>query len=182
MPQCGSNTSYRVVGCKNSSDFLISRSLQRWARTLFVILLPLSGCIDGMGAFQVTQKPQLDFFDITGSLASDNASFSLRLIEDADRLRALAALGQALDPMNDGQASVWTGQSGQSRGSFLARGLAFVQDEQLCRNFIATIDHKQGGKDSERQQWPGTACRQGVGGAAPASWAVVELSLLANNR
>jgi len=68
---------------------------------------------------------QIDLFDITGSLAGDRTGFSWQVLDDADRPRALAALEHALDPMNDGQASLWTRQSGQSPRQFFGarRGL-----------------------------------------------------------
>ena len=182
MPHSGSRTSYRVVGANNKWEFPVSLSTRPWLRVILVLMLPLCGCVEVAGTLTGASKPQMDFFDITGSLAGDRSEFSLQNVEDADRPRALAALGQALDPMNDGQASVWIGQSGQIRGTFFARGMAFVHDEQLCRDFIAAIESKRSAKEIERQQWPGTACRQGLGGTGSANWNVVELSRVANSR
>ena len=181
MPHSGSRTSYRVVGSKNRWEFPILSSLSPWIPVIMALMLPLGGCVEVAGTLSASSVKQIDLFDITGSLAGDRTGFSWQVLDDADRPRALAALEHALDPMNDGQASLWTGQSGQSRGSFSARGVAFVHDEQLCRDFIASIENKRTSKDIERQQWPGTACRQGLGTAGSANWRVVD-SLQKPNR
>lgn len=181
MPHSGSETSYRVVGSKNRWEFPISLSLSRSIPFIVALMLTLGGCVEMASNLSGSSVKQIDLFDITGSLAGDRTGFSWQVLDDADRPRALAALEHALDPMNDGQPSLWTGQSGQSRGSFSARGVAFVHDEQLCRDFIASIENKRTSKDIERQQWPGTACRQGLGTAGSANWRVVE-SLQKPNR
>ena len=122
-------------------------------------------------------KNRVEEIDITGSLVGDRQAFTFEILEDADRPGALAALGQALDPMNDGQSSGWSSVSGQRRGTFSARGLAFVQDEQLCRDFLALIETRQSAKEIDRQQWSGTACRQDLG-----AWSVVARPRLSKNR
>lgn len=174
MPHGGSQTSYRVVGSKNRWESPILSSLSLWIPVFMALMLPLGGCVEMANTLSGSSVKPIDLFDITGSLAGDRSGFSWQVLEDADRPRALAALEHALDPMNDGQASLWTGQSGQSRGSFSARGVAFVHDEQLCRDFIASIENKRASKDIERQQWPGTACRQGLGIAGSAHWQLVD--------
>lgn len=177
MPQGVSQPVYRVGAGKNSREFATMRPFSLWVRLLCVALLPLGGCVELAGPLLDGAKSQKDLFDITGSLADDGQVFSLAMIEDADRPRVLAALGQALDPMNDGQSSGWNSVSGQRRGTFSARGLAFVQDEQLCRDFLALIETRQSAKEIDRQQWSGTACRQDLG-----AWSVVARPRLSQNR
>jgi surface antigen len=177
MPQGVTQALYRDAAGKNSRDFAAIRPFSRWLRVFCVLALPLCGCVELAAPLLDVTKSQKDLFDITGSLADDGQAFSLQMIEDGDRPRALAALGQALDPMNDGQSSGWTSPNGQRRGTFSARGLAFVQDEQLCRDFLALIETRQSAKEVDRQHWSGTACRQDLG-----AWSVVPRPRLSKNR
>ena len=181
MPKGVSQSSYRVVGANTKPEFSVTTPAKSCLRIILLVMLPLCGCMEVAGTLTGASGPQRDFFDITGSLAGNRSGFSLQAIEDADRPAALAALAQALDPMNDGQSSVWIGQSGHHRGTFSARGLAFVHDERLCRDFVAALESKRGVRETERQQWSGTACRQELGGAGEIIWRIVEASRVANN-
>jgi surface antigen len=176
MPQGVARSLYRVVAGKNSRDLWLSRSFSRWLRVICVMLMPLCGCVELAGPLLVPLKTRSDETDITGSLVGDRQAFSFDILEDADRPVALAALGQALDPMNEGQSTGWSSQTGQRRGSFAARGLAFVHDEQLCRDFVASVETRQSAKELARQQWSGTACRKDLG-----AWTVVERPRLSKN-
>jgi surface antigen len=178
MPLGGSELLYRDMNRKNRWDFSILLTMRNWGRVIVLSTLSLCGCVELAGPLNSVTNPKLDFLDVTGSLADTKNGFSLKMIEDADRGRALDALAQALDPMNEGQTSVWTGQSGQIKGTFSARGLAFVQDEQICRDFIAAIERRSSVKETAKvvgrqeftgTEWTGTACRQGLG-----SWSVID--------
>lgn len=177
MPQGVSQSLYRVVAGKNSSDFLPSRGFARRLQVFCVLLLPLCGCMEVAGPLLTPVKNRVEEIDITGSLVGDRQAFTFEILEDADRPGALAALGQALDPMNDGQSSGWSSQSGQRRGTFAARGMAFVHDEQLCRDFVASVETRQSAREIDRQHWSGTACRKDLG-----AWSLVQWPRLSKNR
>lgn len=104
--------------------------------------------------------------DVTGSLAQEPPRFSLALLDAASRTEAEAALAKALDPASEGQSVSWTGQAGV-RGAFVARGRAFLFEDQICRGFQATID-----RPPNQHSTSGTACRQGLGGQEAGGWRV----------
>jgi len=95
--------------------------------------------------------------DITGSLAGSPRSFSLDMIDSHDRPLVAEALARALDPMSDNQPVRW-GEGSNSRGSIVARGRAFIFEDQICRGFHAVIE-----RPGNHSPYQGAACRQGLG-------------------
>ncbi len=178
MPKGVSRPLYKVVCGKNRWQFSSRLRLGRLRSGLALAVLgaSLAACTEIAGPLTSGSTPARDFLDITGSLAGNRSGFSLQYLDESDQARALVALGQALDPMNGGQASLWTSSTGQVRGTFTARGMAFVHEERLCREFVAALEDKRGVKETDRQQWPGVACREGLG-----AWAVVDGQRLSKN-
>jgi surface antigen len=79
------------------------------------------------------------------------------MIDSHDRPLVAEALARALDPMSDNQPVRW-GEGSNSRGSIVARGRAFIFEDQICRGFHAVIE-----KPANHSPYQGAACRQGLG-------------------
>lgn len=74
----------------------------------------------------------------TGSIARVPASFGEDLgIEDWRR--AHAALGIALDPQGNGKPVKWENPETAMRGSVNPTGLPYVSDDDICRDFLASV-------------------------------------------
>jgi surface antigen len=115
----------------------------------------LAGCMERPPVSSA--GPTLLATDVTGSLATETRHFSLEMIDPQDRSAAIEALAKALDPMADNQPTGWDEGSG-TRGSFAARGRAFIFEDQICRGFNAMVV-----RAANQQILQGTACRQGLG-------------------
>jgi surface antigen len=71
-----------------------------------------------------------------------------------DWRRAKSALAVALDPQGTGATVSWDNPDTALKGSFTAIGNPFVQNDEICRHFRATI---VGQTETTTRQ--GTACR-----------------------
>jgi hypothetical protein len=70
--------------------------------------------------------------------------------------------------MSDSQPVRW-GEGASSRGSIVARGRAFIFEDQICRGSHAVIERSETPKANQPANQPsyqGAACRQGQGGQA----------------
>lgn len=79
-----------------------------------------------------------------------------------DWRRARAALGVALDPQGSGASVSWDNPDSGLKGSFAPVGQPFVQDDEVCRAFIAVMHN--------HSSLQGTACRPSGG-----DWSVKEV-------
>jgi surface antigen len=73
---------------------------------------------------------------------------------EADALPANDALEKALDPHAAGNPVSWTSSGSGRSGNFAAVGEAYLQDDRLCRGFVASI-----AEDGSRNWMRGAACR-----------------------
>ena len=74
-----------------------------------------------------------------------------------DWRRARAALGVALDPQGSGASVSWDNPDSGAKGSFTPVGQPFVQDDAVCRAFLAALQRH------EAATLQGTACRPSGG-------------------
>lgn len=98
--------------------------------------------------------------DVTGSIKKFSAPLSPSLNAD-DLSRALAALGEALDPEGEGGRVGWSNPKSGRHGAFVAHGEVFPRDEKVCRAFRGEI--------GVREKVEGTGCRDKMG-----RWAVLD--------
>ena len=93
--------------------------------------------------------------ETTGSIGQAVSPLSPAL-EGEDWRRAKAALNTALDPTGNGAPVAWSNPETATKGSFVPVGLAFVRNDELCRNFLAGLSF------GSREEWlQGAACRVG---------------------
>jgi surface antigen len=74
----------------------------------------------------------------TGSIAKDPTSFGSDLGAE-DWRRAHAALTVALDPQGNGRPVKWDNPETALRGSVNPTGLPYVANDQICRDFLASV-------------------------------------------
>ncbi|MDB5510958.1 MAG: hypothetical protein JWR08_441 [Enterovirga sp.] len=131
-----------------------SRSLTRLA--LLALLAPaLAGCSFALPSL-VKEAPE----ETTGSIAPAGAG-SARLFSDLgpeDWRRAKAALAVALDPQGNGQPVKWDNPETGMRGEIVPGGKPFVESDEICRSFKATVARPAGAPGVAE----GTACRLGA--------------------
>jgi surface antigen len=94
--------------------------------------------------------------ETTGSLASPRSL--VPALGEADARPASDALEKALDPHAAGNPVNWTSNGSGRSGTFAAIGEAYLQDDRLCRGFVASI-----AEDGSRSWMRGAACRSGAG-------------------
>ena len=98
--------------------------------------------------------------ETTGSIGAPLSLVSA--LGEADATQARAALDKALDPRAAGNPAPWSNKESGRSGDFAAVGQAYLQDDRLCRAFIASIV-----EEGSRRWLRGAACREGAG-----PWAV----------
>jgi surface antigen len=82
-----------------------------------------------------------------------------------DWRRAKGALAIALDPQGSGASVSWDNPDTDSKGNFAPVGQPFVNTDEICRAFLATLTAK--GNATSLQ---GTACRPSGG-----EWAIKDV-------
>lgn len=125
-----------------------------------VRLLALGLWLPGLALSACSTAPSLvgavGDVETTGSLASPRSLAAA--LGEADAAPATAALDQALDPHAAGNPVNWTSESAGRSGSFAAVGEAYLEDDRLCRGFVASI-----AEEGTRSWMRGAACRMGAG-------------------
>jgi surface antigen len=115
---------------------------------------PLGGC-----SFAIPSL--VESAETTGSIAPSFKSPLSPELGPEDWRRAKAALGVALDPQGNGSSVSWDNPDTGLKGTFVPVGTPFVQSDEVCRAFVATIT--RAAETSTSLQ--GTACRH-----SPEEW------------
>lgn len=133
-----------------------------------VVSLGLGGCSWTFPSTSPSNSTQLGILedDIqTGSISAPSTSPLLKDLSEEDWRRAKAAMAVALDPHGSTDRVVWDNPQTLARGTFTSSGAPFVKNDDICRNFKATV----GGQDAVKSL-EGTACRPSGG-----EWAIQEV-------
>lgn len=101
----------------------------------------------------------------TGSIAAPASSPLLKDLSEEDWRRAKSALGVALDPHGSTDRVVWDNPQTMARGTFASAGAPFVKNDDICRNFKATVSGQ-----IETKSLEGIACRPSGG-----EWAIQDI-------
>lgn len=101
----------------------------------------------------------------TGSIQVPGSSPLLKDLSEEDWRRAKSALNVALDPHGSTDRVVWDNPQTLARGTFASTGAPFVKNDDICRNFKATV-----GGQVETKSLEGTACRPSGG-----EWAIQDI-------
>jgi surface antigen len=112
-----------------------------WGRLAALALLPLSGCGLPIITFQadtVAEATSTSEPATTGSIERHPESFG-RDLGAEDWRRAHAALAVALDPQGNGRPVKWDNPETNLRGSVNPTGLPYVSNDQICRDFLASV-------------------------------------------
>jgi 17 kDa outer membrane surface antigen len=108
---------------------------------------------------------------VTGSIQPRRAepaatpAFLDERLDPEDVRRARAALATALDPQGSGASVKWDNPDSGAKGAIAAVGGPYLQKDDICRNFIASVSLKS--PDAWQQ---GIACRLAAG-----EWTIREL-------
>ncbi|GJE03473.1 RT0821/Lpp0805 family surface protein [Methylobacterium isbiliense] len=120
-------------------------------------LVALGGCTQPLITFAASPAPPPEPAT-TGSIETGAPrSFGTDLSVE-DWRRAKAALGVALDPQGNGQPVKWDNPDSQMRGMVNPTGLPYVANDEICRNFLATVIAPSGSRFVR-----GTGCRPSGG-------------------
>lgn len=95
------------------------------------------GCSSPVLGSRVAAEPAAEPTS-TGSIGKPPTSFGDDLGEE-DWRRAHAALGVALDPQGNGRPVRWDNPETGMRGSVNPTGLPYVADDEICRDFLASV-------------------------------------------
>ena len=125
---------------------------------MLALALAMGGCTVSMPMGRSGQDPQA-----TGSIAKASTVLSPEL-SDEDWRRARGALAIALDPQGNGSPVSWDNPETTLKGNFVPVGRPFVQSDEICRAFLATVTGQGSGSSLQ-----GTACRPSGG-----EWAIKE--------
>jgi surface antigen len=105
----------------------------------------------------------------TGSIASASMSRPAPALpptlDEEDRRRALGALAIALDPQGNGATVHWDNPVSKARGSVTPAGLAYPENDLVCRAFSAQFITASGTQADQ-----GAACR-----GKNAQWVLADL-------
>jgi surface antigen len=104
-----------------------------------------------------------DAVDTTGSITPAFRSPLSPDLSREDWRRAKGALAVALDPQGNGSSVNWDNPESGLKGTFVPVGGPFVQNDIVCRTFIASIT----GAAETQLSLQGTACRP-----SPDEWTV----------
>lgn len=115
---------------------------------LVAACLGLAGCSQPLITFQsdasdpvkTTAASEADPADptMTGSIRKRPTTFGADLGAE-DWRRAQAALAVALDPQGNGRPVKWDNPETALRGSVNPTGLPYVSEEEVCRDFLASV-------------------------------------------
>ncbi|GJE40670.1 RT0821/Lpp0805 family surface protein [Methylobacterium persicinum] len=100
----------------------------------------LAGCSQPLLLFRGTPEPAVTAEEpvTTGSIQPRSKTFGGDLTGE-DWRRAQAALSVALDPQGNGRPVKWDNPDSGMHGSVNPTGLPYVADDQICRNFLASV-------------------------------------------
>lgn len=117
----------------------------------------LGGCSQPLLLFRGTPEPVVEEPVTTGSIDARPKTFGPDLTSE-DWRRAQAALAVALDPQGNGRPVKWDNPDSGMHGSVNPTGLPYVAEDQICRNFLASV------VGSERSRFVrGTGCKPSGG-------------------
>ena len=104
------------------------------------MMLILGGCSQPLLVFRGESEapPIVAEPTVTGSIEKRPLSFGNDLAEE-DWRRARAALTVALDPQGNGRPVKWDNPDTGLHGAINPTGLPYVADDQICRNFLASV-------------------------------------------
>ena len=128
------------------------------------LLLPAGSCSQPLLIFQseaAKAAPEAEVNPeptVTGSIAKRPTSFGADLGEE-DWRRAHAALAVALDPQGNGRPVKWDNPETNLRGSVNPTGLPYVADDEICRDFLASVITPENSRFVR-----GTGCKLSGGG------------------
>jgi surface antigen len=123
------------------------------------VAAPLGGCSQPLLLFRGTPEPAVAAAEpaTTGSIARPSLTFGADL-NGEDWRRAQGALSLALDPQGNGRPVKWDNPDSGMHGSVNPTGLPYVAEDQICRNFLASVI------GSERSRFVrGTGCKPSGG-------------------
>lgn len=120
----------------------------------------LGGCSFAIPA--LTPAPE----ETTGSIRRIEERLSSELSAE-DWRRAKGALALALDPQGNGRPVKWDNPESRMAGEIAALGSPFVDSDEVCRRFRATIDPPA----APPKRVEGQACR-----LSPDEWAIRDVS------
>jgi surface antigen len=126
---------------------------------MLAIALATGGCTVSMPMGRSGPDPQA-----TGSIVAKASTALSPELGDEDWRRARGALAIALDPQGNGSPVSWDNPETTLKGNFVPVGRPFVQSDEVCRAFLATITGQ-----SATSSLQGTACRPSGG-----EWAIKE--------
>jgi surface antigen len=126
---------------------------------LAVLAAAMGGCTVSMPMARSGQDPLS-----TGSTVAKASTVLSPELGDEDWRRARGALAIALDPQGNGSPVSWDNPETTLKGNFVPVGRPFVQSDEICRAFLATITGQ-----SATSSLQGTACRPSGG-----EWAIKE--------
>lgn len=100
----------------------------------------LGGCSQPLLLFRGAPEPVAAAEEptTTGSIQARPKTFG-RDLTDEDWRRAKAALTVALDPQGNGRPVKWDNPDSGMHGSVNPTGLPYVAEDQICRNFLASV-------------------------------------------
>ena len=123
---------------------MVSMSCKEWRGFIPVGLglylgVLLTGCSQPLLLFRGTPEPVAAAEPVTtGSIEARPKTFGSDL-NGEDWRRAQGALVLALDPQGNGRPVKWDNPDSGMHGSVNPTGLPFVADDQICRNFLASV-------------------------------------------
>ena len=176
-PACPRSVAVRPLDSSHSlgkrayrADAPMRRSQKSILSAVCLVLAGLmAGCMEN--SIETSFSRSLLATDVTGSLAGAPRQFSLDMVESDVQPLVSEALARALDPMSNNQPVRW-GEGTMSRGSLVARGRAFIFEDQICRGFHAEIERVPN-QPPHQQTYQGAACRQGKGDQGLGEWRIV---------
>jgi len=98
----------------------------------------LAGCSQPLLLFRGTPEAVVEEPAVTGSIDARPKTFGPDLTGE-DWRRAQAALSVALDPQGNGRPVKWDNPDSGMHGAVNPTGLPYVADDQICRNFLASV-------------------------------------------
>lgn len=137
--------------------------VRRLAAALVALGLPLAagGCSLPLLTFQAEPEASAAKLTpeplVTGSISQRPVSFGPDL-GDEDWRRAHAALTVALDPQGNGRPVKWDNPETEMRGSINPTGLPYVANDEICRDFLASVIAPDGSRFVR-----GTGCKPSGG-------------------
>ena len=130
-----------AAGFSNRATRRTTGRARSWSTLAALAFLPLSGCGLPIITFQaetVADAAPPAEPTSTGSIARPPESFG-RDLGAEDWRRAHAALSVALDPQGNGRPVKWDNPETSLRGSINPTGLPYVSNDQVCRDFLASV-------------------------------------------